>query len=195
MSDGTEKNRLPESLVECLRNARYLHLGTCADNYPHVSLMNYIYVPTGDATEYTSKPDEDCVVMTCSRDTKKFFNITANPKVSLLVHDWTTRQQSSDATNLTALLSSLNAASLSKHSITLNGVAEVLENEAAAFFKQKMLESVPGDDAKCYIDDPDSAVIAVHFGSARISDKANNLEKWRSAGSSSTPTSRGNPSS
>lgn len=185
------ENKLPKDVVDCLKNARYLHLGTCAENYPHVSLMNYIYVPVGEGARHTSKAGEDCVVMTCSRRTKKFFNIMANPKVSLLVHDWSTRQQATNATDLTALLSSLNAASLSKHSITLNGSAEILTDEAEQYFKQKMLDSTSGDEARCYIEDPDSAVIAVHFGSARISDKANNVEKWKSEGSESTPSSRG----
>lgn len=183
-------NRLPQDIVDCLKSARYLHLGTCAENHPHVSLMNYIYVAAGEAAQHTSKLQEDCVVMTCSRRTKKFFNITMNPRVSVLVHDWSTRQQATNATDLTTLLSSLNAASLSKHSITLNGDADILEGEAEQYFKQKMLDSASGDEAKCYIDDPDSAVIAVHFGSARISDKSNNVEKWKSEGSEATPSSR-----
>lgn len=185
-----DSNELPQDIVTCLTNARYLHLGTCAENFPHVSLMNYIYVPAAECSRYTSKA-EDCVVMTCSRRTKKFFNITANPRVSLLVHDWSTRQQATNATDLTALLSSLNAASLSKHSITLNGVAEVMSGPAEQHFKEKMLDSASGDEARCYIEDPDSAVIAVHFGSARISDKSNNVEKWKSEGAESTPSSRG----
>lgn len=155
--------------------------------------MNYIYVPAGEDARHTSKTAEDCVIMTCSRRTKKFFNITANPKVSILVHDWSTRQQATNATDLTALLSSLNAASLSKHSITLNGDAEILTGDAEQFYKQKMLDSTSGDEARCYIEDPDSAVIAVHFGSARISDKSNNVEKWKNDAAESTPFSRGMP--
>ncbi|CCG83460.1 Putative uncharacterized protein [Taphrina deformans PYCC 5710] len=184
------ENTLPQDIVDCLKNARYLHLGTCAENYPHVSLMNYIYVPAGEGAEHTSKVNEDCVVMLCSRRTKKFFNITINPKVSLLVHDWSTRQQATNATDLTALLSSLNAASLSKHSITLNGNAEVLDGPAETFFKQMMLDSASGQEARCYVEDPESAVILVHFGSARISDNSNNVEKWKSNGAEATPLSR-----
>lgn len=168
--------KLPPDVIDCLKSAKYLHLGTCVDNVPHVSLMNYILVPAGQGAEYTSK-EEDCVVMTCSRQTKKFQNITVNPRVSLLVHDWSTRQQATNATDLTALLSSLNAASLSRHSITLNGDAEIITGEAEQYFKNKMLDRLP--ETRCYIED-DSAVIAVHFGSARISDKQNNLEKWKS---------------
>lgn len=168
--------KLPRDVIDCLKSAKYLHLGTCVDNIPHVSLMNYILVPAGEGAEYTSR-EEDCVVMTCSRQTKKFQNIIANPRVSLLVHDWSTRQQATNATDLTSLLSSLNAASLSKYSITLNGVAEIITGPAAQYFKQKMLNSLP--ETRCYIED-DSAMITVHFGSARIADKANNLEQWKS---------------
>lgn len=168
---------LPRDVIDCLKSAKYLHLGTCVDNVPHVSLMNYILVPAGKGDGFTSK-EEDCVVMTCSRQTRKFQNILVNPRVSLLVHDWSTRQQATKATDLTTLLSSLNAASLSKYSITLNGNAEILTGNSAQHFKQKMLESLP--ETRCYIED-DSAMIAVHFGSARISDSANNLEQWKSA--------------
>lgn len=174
------KSRLPPPLVQCLQSAKYLHLGTCAQNEPHVSLMNYIYVPAGQGGQHSSNDDEDSVVMTCPKHTKKFANILANPRVSILVHDWTTRQQINDATDLTALLSSLNAASLSKHSITLNGDAEVITGPAAEHFKQQMLQSAAGDDAKCWIEDPDAQVIRVYFGSARISDKENNVERWNS---------------
>ncbi|ORY86802.1 hypothetical protein BCR37DRAFT_385277 [Protomyces lactucae-debilis] len=184
---STEANSLPADVVSCLTNARYLHLGTCSDNWPHVSLMNYLYIRAGQGTEHTSKPDEDCVIMTCSRKTKKFFHLSMNPKVSVLVHDWSTRQQVTNSSDLTQLLSSLNAASLSKYSITLNGTAEVLEGEHSEYFKKRILDSSVGSEARCYMDGEDTAVIAVHFGSARISDKENNVNKWKHQDSEMTP--------
>ena len=39
-----------------------------------MSLMNYTFIPAGDATPYEQ---DDCIIMTTSRDTKKFINICA----------------------------------------------------------------------------------------------------------------------
>jgi hypothetical protein len=132
--------------------------------------------------------------MTCSRKTKKFFHMSRNPNVSVLVHDWSTRVQAASSTDLTRMLSSLNAASLSKYSITLNGTAEVLEGEHSEYFKERILESSVGQEARCYMDGEDTAVIAVHFGSARISDKDNNVNKWKHQDAQATPGSAGTTS-
>ncbi|CAK7271755.1 hypothetical protein SEPCBS119000_004769 [Sporothrix epigloea] len=90
-SDGdTNKqctNCLPAEVVQCLENARFLHLATCVDNQPHVSLMNYTYLPSA-----VNAPDHPInapvIVMTTNPASKKTHNIVANPNVSLLVHDW-----------------------------------------------------------------------------------------------------------
>ena len=58
-----------------------LHLATCVDNIPHVSLMNYTYLPS---SPYSSAP---VIVMTTNPASKKMNNLVANPNVSLLVHD------------------------------------------------------------------------------------------------------------
>jgi len=49
-------------------------LATCADHQPHSSLMAYV-------------PHEDCrtIYMLTQRDSRKFRNISANPRVSLMV--------------------------------------------------------------------------------------------------------------
>lgn len=76
-------HELPAEVVQCLENARFLHLATCTDNKPHVSLMNYTYLPS---TPYSSSP---VIVMTTNPASKKMNNLVANPSVSLLVHDCT----------------------------------------------------------------------------------------------------------
>lgn len=76
-------HELPAEVVQCLENARFLHLATCTDNIPHVSLMNYTYLPS---TPYSSAP---VIVMTTNPASKKMNNLVANPSVSLLVHDCT----------------------------------------------------------------------------------------------------------
>lgn len=91
---------LPQEVVQCLENARFvghaaypwftirinhrsrqLHLATCTDNVPQVSLMNYTYLPT---SPHSSSP---VIVMTTNPSSRKTTNIIANPNVSLLVHD------------------------------------------------------------------------------------------------------------
>ncbi|OAA61691.1 pyridoxamine phosphate oxidase [Niveomyces insectorum RCEF 264] len=92
---------LPTEVVQCLENARFLHLATCVNNQPYVSLMNYTYLPhayalpssssspslapTAPAGSSSSGP---VIVMTTNQASKKTHNIHANPNVSLLVHDW-----------------------------------------------------------------------------------------------------------
>ncbi|KAI9655798.1 MAG: hypothetical protein M1821_005233 [Bathelium mastoideum] len=73
---------LPSEVVACLKNARFLHLATCHDNQPHVSLMNYTYLPS---TPYSTLPT---IVMTTNPSSRKTLNLLRNPRVSLLVHDW-----------------------------------------------------------------------------------------------------------
>ncbi|KAL1891731.1 hypothetical protein Sste5346_007481 [Sporothrix stenoceras] len=90
-SDGDTNKQstasLPTEVVQCLENARFLHLATCVDNQPHVSLMNYTYLPSA-----AGAPDHPVaapvIVMTSNPASKKTHNIVANPNVSLLVHDW-----------------------------------------------------------------------------------------------------------
>ncbi|CCF33813.1 pyridoxamine phosphate oxidase, partial [Colletotrichum higginsianum] len=72
---------LPQEVVQCLENARFLHLATCTDNIPNVSLMNYTYLPSSD---FSSTP---VIVMTTNPASRKTQNLLSNPNVSLLVHD------------------------------------------------------------------------------------------------------------
>jgi nitroimidazol reductase NimA-like FMN-containing flavoprotein (pyridoxamine 5'-phosphate oxidase superfamily) len=74
---------LPPEVVQCLENARFLHLATCSDNMPHVSLMNYTYLPS---SPYSRAP---VIIMTTNLASKKMNNLASNPNVSLLVHDCT----------------------------------------------------------------------------------------------------------
>ena len=74
---------LPQEVVQCLENARFLHLATSCDNIPHVSLMNYTYLPS---SPYSRLP---VIIMTTNPASKKTNNLTTNPHVSLLVHDCT----------------------------------------------------------------------------------------------------------
>jgi nitroimidazol reductase NimA-like FMN-containing flavoprotein (pyridoxamine 5'-phosphate oxidase superfamily) len=63
-----------ESIEKIIRSNDLAVLATCVDNRPHCSLMAYV-------------PHEDCriVYMLTNKDSRKFRNISANSKVSLMV--------------------------------------------------------------------------------------------------------------
>lgn len=147
---------LPSEVITCLQNVRFLHLATCNSLHPHVSLMNYTYLPS---TPYqaTSQP---VIIMTTNPSSKKTFNLVSNPLVSLLVHDWvshrpaTVSQQRSGSpprmgmargggSSLAQMLVGLNAAELSSISVTINGHARIVETgtEEERWLRDKHLEN------------------------------------------------------
>ncbi|CRK39460.1 hypothetical protein BN1708_001667 [Verticillium longisporum] len=82
---------LPQDVIQCLENARFtraralqLHLATCTDDVPNVSLMNYTYLPS---SPFSAAP---IIAMTTNPASRKTTNLLSNPNVSLLVHDWVT---------------------------------------------------------------------------------------------------------
>jgi len=128
-------NALPDEVITCLQNARFLHLATCSDNIPHVSLMNYTYLPS---TPYCSSP---IIIMTTPSSSRKTQNLESNSLVSLLVHDWVSHRPPTlsqpgrspspsrpapRSGSLAELLLGMNTASLSRISTTINGVAELV---------------------------------------------------------------------
>ncbi|KAK3216981.1 hypothetical protein GRF29_1g1563644 [Pseudopithomyces chartarum] len=128
-------NGLPEEVAVCLQNARFLHLATASDNVPHVSLMNYTYLPS---TPYSPHP---IIIMTTPHSSQKTHNLASNPLVSLLVHDWVSHRpptldqaaRSPSPTrpgprsgSLAELLLGMNTASLSRISATINGLAQIV---------------------------------------------------------------------
>ncbi|KAK4156753.1 hypothetical protein C8A00DRAFT_30304 [Chaetomidium leptoderma] len=148
---------LPREVVQCLENARFLHLATCSDNVPHVSLMNYTYLP---ASPYSRTP---VIIMTTNPASKKMNNLASNPSVSLLVHDWVShrptptaqaRRLSSDASasrspereppsSLAALLFNLNTSAVSSISATINGCARLVErgSDEERYYRDLHLEN------------------------------------------------------
>ncbi|KAK4239752.1 pyridoxamine 5'-phosphate oxidase [Achaetomium macrosporum] len=148
---------LPQEVVQCLENARFLHLATCSDNIPHVSLMNYTYLPS---SPYSRSP---VIVMTTNPASKKMNNLASNPNVSLLVHDWVShrptptsqaRRLSSDGStsrspnrephsSLAALLFNLNTSAVSSISATINGSARLVErgSDEEKYYKDVHLEN------------------------------------------------------
>ncbi|ELR07133.1 hypothetical protein GMDG_02402 [Pseudogymnoascus destructans 20631-21] len=128
---------LPDEVIQCLRNARFLHLATCTtDLHPHVSLMNYTYLAS---TPFSPSP---IIIMTTNPSSRKMHNLLSNPHVSLLVHDWVSHrplptasttispepeQPAAHRSSLATLLQNLNSSALSSISASINGDARVVE--------------------------------------------------------------------
>ncbi|XPS93998.1 hypothetical protein M3J09_003324, partial [Ascochyta lentis] len=154
---------LPDEVITCLRNARFLHLATCSNNIPHVSLMNYTYLPS---TPFSATP---IIIMTTPSSSRKTDNLESNARVSLLVHDWishrppTLSQQGRSPSpsapgprsgSLAELLLGMNTASLSRISTTINGVAEIVPggSEQEAWYRAQHLANNtfgPSDEDIC----------------------------------------------
>src|ERR1700712_3347498 len=149
-------------------DSNQLHLATCYKDEPHVSLMSYTYL---SSTPYSAEP---IIVLTTPPSSRKSMYLEANPKVSLLVHDWvshrppTLEAQLSTSperalartSGLASLLAGMNSAALSRISVSINGTAKILESasEEATWFKARHKESnafgdaVDDTDAGCYIE-------------------------------------------
>ncbi|KAK5956053.1 hypothetical protein OHC33_002626 [Knufia fluminis] len=142
---------LPPEVSQCLKNARYLHLATIAPPItpsdppaPHVSLMNYTFLPSYSWSNSTPGP---VILMTTNTQSLKTQNLRHNPKVSLLVHDWSSHRPPTATTStstgenrsgsppaaargssLASLLLNLNTSALSSISTTISGEARFLDS-------------------------------------------------------------------
>lgn len=168
-SAPTVSDSLPPEVVTCLENARFvcrsqylhtvheettrntnaivhqLHLATCTQNIPHVSLMNYTYLPSHPFPSSSALPPSSgpTIIMTSNPSSKKTLNLVANPHVSLLVHDWVSSRPPASTTttgaadrersptggprsSLAAMLMQMNHTAMSSISATINGTATIL---------------------------------------------------------------------
>jgi hypothetical protein len=169
-----------------------LHLATSHNDAPHVSLMKYTYLPS---TPFSNTPT---IIMTTPPSSRKTLNLEANPKVSLLVHDWISHRPptlssspgqstSPERSSLANLLLGLNSASISRISVSLNGTAQFLDqgSEEESWCKAKHKESnafgedtqpdpfgMAGVDANAgsYIEGQEMRVVLVKIKDGRISD-------------------------
>ncbi|KAK1238612.1 hypothetical protein MKX07_004188 [Trichoderma sp. CBMAI-0711] len=150
-----QTSTLPTEVVQCLENARFLHLATCTDNVPNVSLMNYTYLPS---SPYSASP---VIIMTTNAASRKTTNITTNPNVSLLVHDWVSHRPPSTTaqgrrlsggggsptpesrSSLATLLLNLNTSAVSSISATIGGAARIapIGSLEEKFYLERHLEN------------------------------------------------------
>ena len=133
---------LPPEVSQCLKNARFLHLATISSQpsdppTPHVSLMNYTYLPNYATYGPT-------IIMSTNVQSLKTQNLLHNPRVSILVHDWVSHRPptanpvsggrsgsppaAATRSSLAELLLNLNTSALSSISTTITGQATFLEH-------------------------------------------------------------------
>ncbi|EEG77942.1 pyridoxamine 5'-phosphate oxidase family protein [Dethiobacter alkaliphilus] len=69
--------RLPKKVLSLLHNEKFCSLATCFQNKPHLSLMNFTFLP-----------EEQVIILSSREDTTKINYIQKNPEVSLLVYSF-----------------------------------------------------------------------------------------------------------
>jgi nitroimidazol reductase NimA-like FMN-containing flavoprotein (pyridoxamine 5'-phosphate oxidase superfamily) len=132
-----------ESMKELLKQNDLCVLATCLDNQPHASLMSYITDVGGRM-----------VYMVTHRTTKKWANLTLNPRVSLLVD---------------TLLNDRDSGRSGIKAITVYGTCQILhDKEAKQSLLQRLVEWHPHLRPLAY--HPDAEVLAIQVESFLLLD-------------------------
>ncbi len=132
-----------KKMKKLVRDKGVCVLATVAENMPHCSLMSYV-------------PDRDCreIYMMTQKGTKKYRNLTANRKVSLLID---TREEDcgADRAKIKAL--------------TVSGIFTTIGDGAKRkLVRQKLLKKHP--QLKPFAEDPCAEVFAVRVKSFQLLD-------------------------
>ncbi|KAJ5922156.1 hypothetical protein N7516_009859 [Penicillium verrucosum] len=199
---------LPSEVISCLKNSRFLHLATCDDKTPHISLMSYTYLPS---TPFDPRPT---IIMTTNPASRKTNHLLSNPRVSLLVHDWVSHRPPTRAptqgerdgspppaatrSSLASLLLNLNTSALSSISTTITGEAQFLESgseeeswckarhlenntfeeEEINLFGQQQQQQDPNARRPSISIDTDVRVVTVRVTEGRIADWKGGVRDW-----------------
>jgi hypothetical protein len=114
--------------------------------------MNYTYLRP-NSSPYSSQPQ---IIMTTNPSSKKWTNLSSNPSVSLLVHDWVSHRPPTSGrrlsggspgpehrSSLASLLLNLNTSAVSSISATISGEARLVEpgTEEERFYREAHLEN------------------------------------------------------
>ncbi|CAI5759897.1 unnamed protein product [Candida verbasci] len=189
MSTNTTE-KLPQSVLNLLTSSRFIHLATCLNNKPHVSLMNYTFF---------HQDNTNIIIISTPKKTTKYDNIISNPNVSILIHDWISVKNTPESTNETnndndnndnrrnslyELLANFNKNELSRVSVMLDGQAKVIDKSKDKskfdFYKSLHLNNCKIDQlqAKNYIENDDNALILIEIKSCKVTDTDNNVEEY-----------------
>lgn len=176
---------LTPSVMNLLSRSSLLHLATCADNVPHVSLMNYTFIEPNedDSSNNISllKNSRNLILVATPKNTQKFENLQKNGKCSILIHDWVTNSNQANDNNVLKLLYSINQSEVGDLSVTLDGhVVKFLldsKSDEYEFFKNLHLKKNPF--AKAFIEGDNVALILIQIDESKVSDTNNKVEKFK----------------
>ena len=147
---------LPPVVQNLLSNAHLAYLSTSDAilETSHLSLMRFTYLP-----------EEELIVMSTRRDTKKFDLLKCQRGVAMLVHDFGSSNLGND-----------NEVQ-GTYSITLNGDCFIVEdNMDAERYRQRHLEHNP--DYPQFIVGDSIAILCVRVTSARICNINDQVQRW-----------------
>jgi hypothetical protein len=153
--------------------------------------MNYTFLPT---TPYPINGSTGpVIILTVQHSTKKINNLQANPRVSLLVHDWVSHRASLSGPTeerpqqspLASLLTNLNSASLSSISATLFGRAHIVPqgSEEEQYYRKVHTENCVGSgESMCYLEGEDARIVVVTISWTRVADHKGLVKDWIAPG-------------
>lgn len=193
---------LPSSVHKLIKSSRFLHLSTCSDNTPNIALLNYNYIELPETEEQES---DEFFIVSADKESQTFKNIAENPKVALLIHDWTTNKQtpgtlipsgspsspsnsggsrnntggSDPATTMTIsqMLQNMNQAAIANNSVNLSGFAEIVRNYSTnSLYKEELLKKHP--EARCFVEPDSVCVIKIRVVKAKVADASNHIKEY-----------------
>ena len=132
---------LPQSVYTLLEGEKICFLATCQNDKPHLSMMNYTYLP-----------EEELIIVSTRRNTKKFFNMQKNPAVALLIYRLPL-------------------------SCTIYGRADVEQGERTEFYRT--LHLAHHRDMQQFISGPEIGIITIRMESAMTADLQDEVISWR----------------
>jgi hypothetical protein len=139
---------------------------------------------------YFHKDNDDYIILTTPKNSKKYENMITNANVSLLVHDWMSakaseRPESSSSerrNSLYELLANINKNEISRVSVMLMGTAQVIEpsNESYKFYRSlhannERIDQVQADN---YIKCGDNALFLIKIDNCKVTDTNNKIEEY-----------------
>lgn len=156
---------LPKSVTNILSSTQLCYLATCDDSFPHLSLMNFSY------------SDDNKIVMSTRKNTKKFTALMKNPSVAVLVHDFDSqRKTAARMDDLTAADVMPNNEKPGTFSVTVYGSIVVAEGDEAERLREYHLTCNP--QYPQFICGSDIAVLYIQPTLARICNIADSVHTW-----------------
>lgn len=134
---------------------------------------------------YYSKDNTHYIVLSTPKDTTKYANMSRNPRVSVLVHDWikSNKEEGDRRNSLYELLTNINRAEMTNSvSVMLDGNAKILSEDDSDFEFWKLLHLNSGfkDDIQAvnYLTCGDNALVLITIEACKVTDSKNNVELY-----------------